>query len=85
MVMVGLLQKDVEWAIFPGFAGILGLFFTASVLTDGSLSVISGGTSSVIASANGVDTGIWTTISLIPELFTIMAFTIAMWKVRKSF
>lgn len=85
LALAGLIQKDTSWVILPGFGVIIGLFFSISLLADGSITAVSGGVATVIASASTAGTSSWQFISLIPQFFTIMAFVIVVYKVAKAF
>lgn len=85
LTIIGLLKKDIVWAVFPALGGIIGLMFSVALLADGSLTLISGGVSSVIASASIDVASIWQAIGFIPVAFTITAFLISIYKVGIAF
>ena len=84
LTLFGLLKNDLEWAVFPGMAAVIGTYFTLSVFADGSLTQVSGSSPVVIASASLDATSAWQFISLIPMVFTFMAGLIATYKVAKG-
>lgn len=85
LTLLGMVENDVEWTVFPGIAVIIGIYLTISLWADGSITELSGGTATVIASASTATTSAWQFISLIPMMFTIAAGLIAAYKVGKAF
>jgi hypothetical protein len=85
LMLFGLLKNDIEWAVFPAMATIIGLYLTIAVGSDGSLTQVSGGSTVAIVSASGTGTGAWTFVFLIPMLFAISSGLVTIYKVGKSF
>ena len=85
MALAGLIKEKVEWAILPGFAVILGIFFHLALLADGSLTQVSGGVVTAIASASTDVVAVWQGIQYVPLTLTIMALLIAAYRVEKVF
>ena len=83
LMILGLVEKKVEWAVFPGMAMIVGLYLTIAILADGSLT--SNGGAITVASASLSTTSVWRMIEIIPEVFTISAGLIAAYRVGTSF
>ena len=85
LTVVGLLDTDYIWAVFPAVGGIIGVYFTIAFLADGSLTEFSGGASNVIASASTSGTSAWQFLSLIPIMLSLSSFLVAGYKVSKVF
>jgi hypothetical protein len=84
-VVLGLVERNVEWAVFPGMGIIIGLFLTIALLADGSLTQLSGGVDNVIASASLNGTSVWQFIEWTPMTLTIGAFLTVVYKVGSAF
>ena len=82
LTIVGFLGNGVEWAIFPGFAMVIGLYFALSLLADGSLTILSGGVNTVMVDANSANS--WEFVSLTVTLLPVMAGLSAIYKGVKS-
>lgn len=82
-MVLGLIERKVEWAVFPGMGVIIGIYLAIALLSDGSLTT-NGGTV-VVAAASTSTTSVWRMIELIPELFSISAFLIVCYRVGSSF
>ena len=85
LMLAGLLKKNLEWAVFPGMATVIGVFLTLALLADGSLTNLSGGTAVVIASASTAGTSVWNFIEWTPIVFTLGSFLVAVYKVGSEF
>ena len=83
--LFGLLQKDIEWAVFPGLGIILGLFFHTALLADGSITEVSGGTTTAILSASTAVSNAWLAVQYIPLLLTVTCSFVAIYRVGKAF
>ena len=81
-VIIGMLNKEVEWAVFPGLGTVIGIYFTLAVWADGSLTTQGGAT--VMAAANGAATSSWNLIAYSPLFLTVVCFLIAVYKVGAS-
>lgn len=84
-MVLGLIKNKLEWAVFPGMATVIGIFLTLALLTDGSLTNLSGGSAVVIASASTAGTSVWNYIEWTPITFTLGAFLIAVYRVGSEF
>lgn len=84
-MVLGLVKNKIEWAVFPGLAIIIGIFLHLALLSDGSLTQISGGISVVVASASTATTSVWNYIEWTPTLFTVGAFLIVLSKLSSEF
>lgn len=82
-MILGLVERKVEWSVFPAMGMIIGIYLTIALLSDGSLTT-NGGTV-VVAVASSTTTSVWRMIELIPELFSVSAGLITAYKVGVSF
>ncbi|MDE1824363.1 MAG: hypothetical protein KGH74_03620 [Candidatus Micrarchaeota archaeon] len=85
MTIIGLLDEGYVWGVFPAIGGIIGLYFSVSLLADGSITQFAGTSTNVLASASTNVTSAWQFLALIPITFTISAFLIAGYKVTEAF
>ena len=81
MAFLGLVKDRIEWAVFPGFAIVLGLFFHTALLADGSITEVSGGVVTAIASASTDAASVWQAVEFVPLILTVMAFLITVYRV----
>ena len=85
MALMGLVKDKVEWAVFPGFAIVLGLFFHTALLADGSITEVSGGIVTAIASASTDAASVWQAVEYVPAILTLTAFLITVYRVGSEF
>ena len=85
LMVLGLVERRIEFAVFPGMGIVIGLYLHIALLADGSITQLSGGVSNTIASASTNVTSVWNFIEWTPAIFTIGAFLIVVYKVGATF
>ena len=85
LTLLGVVKNDIEWAVFPGLAVVIGLFFHTAFLADGDLTQVSGGSTVVIASASTAVTSVWQALQWLPAFMTIAAGLIVAYQVGRAF